>query len=271
MGNPKLVFIDIDGTLLDSSHRIPESAREECRRAQQSGHRLFICSGRAALDIDPPVLALGFDGIVSDGGACAELDGETIIDERMPAESVRRATSFFTAHGMPYAWHCPDGMHATERYLYRLGIWRRLLRHPQMRAAWHTIADHSAPLPPVRKGTFYVPEDGSLTVENVQQELSGYATIIHGSINASSDDNGEILIPGVDKGTALMKVAQRLSVPLPDTIAIGDSDNDLEMIQAAGVGVAMGNGTTSVKSAADMIAPNVDNNGLAAALRQLLR
>ncbi|PJM74942.1 HAD family hydrolase [Bifidobacterium simiarum] len=270
MSISKLVFIDIDGTLLDSSHRIPESAREECHRAQQAGHRLFICSGRAALDIDPPVLELGFDGIVSDGGACAELDGETIIDERMPAESVRMATSFFATRSMPYAWHCPDGMHATERYLYRLGIWRKLLRHPQMRGSWHTITDHSAPLPLVRKGTFYIPEDGSLTVEDVRRELSGYATIIHGSINSSSDDNGEILIPGVDKGTALMKVSQRLGVPLSDTIAIGDSDNDLEMIQTAGIGVAMGNGTAAVKSVADMIAPNVDNNGLAAVLHRLL-
>ncbi|MBW3080378.1 HAD family hydrolase [Bifidobacterium saguinibicoloris] len=270
MRNPTLVFIDIDGTLLDSSHRIPDSAREECRRAQQAGHRLFICSGRAALDIDPPVLALGFDGIVSDGGACAELNGETIIDERMPAESVRAATSFFIAHSMPYAWHCPDGMHATERYLHRLGIWRKLLRHPQMRDSWHTITDHSATLPPVRKGTFYVPENGSLTVEDVRRELADYATIIHGSINASSDDNGEILIPGVDKGTALMKVSQRLGVPLSDTIAIGDSDNDLEMIQTADIGVAMGNGTEAVKSVADMTAPNVDNNGLAAVLHRLL-
>ncbi|MBT1163699.1 HAD family hydrolase [Bifidobacterium felsineum] len=270
MSKPKLVFIDIDGTLLDSSHRIPESAREECHRAQQAGHRLFICSGRAALDIDPPVLELGFDGIVSDGGACAKLDGETIIDERMPADSVRMATSFFTAHSMPYAWHCPDGMHATERYLYRIGIWRKLLRHPQMRGSWHTITDHSVPLPLVRKGTFYIPEDGSLTIEDVQHALAGYATIIHGSIHASSDDNGEILIPGVNKGTALTTIAQRLNVPIADTIAIGDSENDLEMIQAAGIGVAMGNGTAPAKSVADMIAPHVDNNGLAAALHRLL-
>ncbi|KAB7789022.1 HAD-IIB family hydrolase [Bifidobacterium leontopitheci] len=269
MGKPTLVFIDIDGTLLDSSHHIPNSAREECRRAQQSGYRLFICSGRAALDIDPPVLELGFDGIVSDGGACAELDGETILEESMPVESVRKATSFFNAHDMPYAWHCPDGMHATERYRHRLGVHRKLLRYPQMRDSWHTIVD-DRPLPAVRKGTFYIPDGGGLTVEDVGRGLAGYATIIHGSINASSDDNGEILIPGVNKGTALEKVAQRLGVPLADTIAIGDSDNDLEMIQVAGVGVAMGNGTAAVKSVADMVAPDVDDNGLAAALRTLL-
>ncbi|KAB8295686.1 Cof-type HAD-IIB family hydrolase [Bifidobacterium avesanii] len=271
MRKPTLVFIDIDGTLLDSSHRIPDSAREECCRAQRAGHRLFICSGRAALDIDPPVLELGFDGIVSDGGACAELDGETVIDERMPDESVRMATSFFNTHGMPYAWHCPDGMHATVQYLYRSGIGKKLLRYPRMHDGLHAIADPSVPLQAVRKGTFYIPEDGSLTVKDVRRELAGYATIIHGSLNAASNDNGEILIPGVNKGTALVQVAQRLGVPLSDTIAIGDSDNDLEMIQDAGIGVAMGNGTASVKAVADMVAPNVNNDGLAAALRQLLR
>ncbi|NMN00351.1 hydrolase [Bifidobacterium sp. DSM 109958] len=271
MGTTKLVFIDIDGTLLDSSHRIPESARRECRRARQAGHRLFICSGRAALDIDPPVLELGFDGIVSDGGACARLDGETVIDEHMPEESARVATSFFAAHAIPYAWHCPDGMHATERYLRRSGIWKKLLRYPGMRDGLHTIADDAVPLPAIRKGTFYVPDDGSLTVEDIGRALAGYATIIHGSLNASGDDNGEILIPGVNKGTALVQITQRLGVPTSDTIAIGDSENDLEMIQAAGIGVAMGNGTAAVKAAADVIAPDVDHDGLATALRDLLR
>lgn len=270
MGASKLVFIDIDGTLLDSSHHIPESARKECQRAQQAGHRLFICSGRAALDIDPPVLELGLDGVVSDGGACAELDGETIIDEHMPEKSIHAATAFYNAHAMPYAWHCPDGMHATIPFLNRIGVWKKMLQYPEMRNSWHTITNPDEPPTVVRKGTFYIPEDGSLTVEDVQHALAGYATIIHGSIHASSDDNGEILIPGVNKGTALTTIAQLLGVPIADTIAIGDSENDLEMIQAAGIGVAMGNGTAPAKSVADMIAPHVDNNGLAAALHRLL-
>ena len=62
MTNSKLVFIDIDGTLADENHVVPESARIACKQAQANGHKLFICTGRSVPKIERSILDLGFDG-----------------------------------------------------------------------------------------------------------------------------------------------------------------------------------------------------------------
>jgi hypothetical protein len=72
------------------------------------------------------------------------------------------------------------------------------------------------------------------------------------------------------KGTALRRVADRLGVPMSQTMAIGDARNDTEMLQAAAVGVAMGNADDEVKAAADCVAPPVADDGAAEALRRFV-
>ena len=71
--NSKLVFIDIDGTLADENHVVPESARIACKQAQANGHKLFICTGRSVPKIERSILDLGFDGVVSVAGAQANI------------------------------------------------------------------------------------------------------------------------------------------------------------------------------------------------------
>jgi len=66
----------------------------------------------------------------------------------------------------------------------------------------------------------------------------------------------------VSKGHALARLADHLGLPLGETIGIGDNDNDLELVEWAGLGVAMGNASPAVKAAADYIAPPVDEEGV---------
>ena len=73
MTSSKLVFIDIDGTLADENHIVPESAKTACARAQANGHKLFICTGRSVPKIERNILDLGFDGVVSVAGAQANI------------------------------------------------------------------------------------------------------------------------------------------------------------------------------------------------------
>lgn len=76
------------------------------------------------------------------------------------------------------------------------------------------------------------------------------------------------LVPG-SKGGGLRFAAATMGVPLADTVAIGDSDNDLTMIEVAGIGIAMGNGEQCAKDAADWVADAVDASGLAHAFERL--
>jgi hydroxymethylpyrimidine pyrophosphatase-like HAD family hydrolase len=78
----------------------------------------------------------------------------------------------------------------------------------------------------------------------------------------------EATAPGVDKGSALRKLCEILDVDPQRVLAIGDSENDIPMLQAAGFAIAMGNATESLKVVADWIAPSIDEDGAAVALRR---
>jgi Cof subfamily protein (haloacid dehalogenase superfamily) len=80
----------------------------------------------------------------------------------------------------------------------------------------------------------------------------------------------EVILPGISKAGALSWLANYLGVPREETMAIGDGNNDLDMLEWAGLGIAMGNATPEVKAAADWIAPDVEADGVAVALRRFV-
>ena len=74
--------------------------------------------------------------------------------------------------------------------------------------------------------------------------------------------NGELINKAFNKGLAVERLCQHLNVPIQNTIAFGDSMNDLEMLQAAGLGICMANGSADLKKIADEVCPAVDEDGL---------
>ena len=84
-------------------------------------------------------------------------------------------------------------------------------------------------------------------------------------------DNVEVTAAGVDKGTALLALADRLGIPREATLAIGDSDNDAEMLRAVGMPVAMGNADAALKNLAKYITADCDHDGVAQAVYHLFK
>ena len=80
----------------------------------------------------------------------------------------------------------------------------------------------------------------------------------------------EVVDCRVNKGQALARLAAHLHLPLPNVMAIGDDVNDISMLNAAGIGIAMGNSPAPVKSQADYVAPANHQGGFAAAIHHLL-
>ena len=91
MTGSKLVFIDIDGTLADENHIVPESAKTACARAQANGHKLFICTGRSVPKIERNILDLGFDGVVSVAGAQANIGDKLLFQHLVSPEAIDAA------------------------------------------------------------------------------------------------------------------------------------------------------------------------------------
>ena len=97
-------------------------------------------------------------------------------------------------------------------------------------------------------------------------ESNPAVTTVSGGYN-----NLEFTRADVNKGVGLQKMAQLLDIPVTQTMAVGDTENDLAIIRAAGFGVAMGNATAAVKSAADYVTTSNDEDGVATAIAHFLR
>ncbi|MBT1175279.1 HAD family hydrolase [Bifidobacterium sp. LC6] len=277
MTTSKLVFIDIDGTLADENHVVPESAQAACHEAQRNGHKLFICTGRSMPKIERSILDLGFDGVVSVAGAQANVGDTILFQHLVPAAAVDAAMEYFKLHHIEsYQWQGADGMYISEGYRRHLESKGKAFNRGEFAKFWHRIDEVEVPFGStlgetikVSKGSYFTGPNPDVTFEQTKRDLSPWFETVHGSYDKISPNNGELLINGIDKGTAVRNVADALGYTIADTIAIGDSDNDTAMLKAAGTSVAMGNAIHGIEQFCNLQTTDIHDNGLANAFRAL--
>jgi Cof subfamily protein (haloacid dehalogenase superfamily) len=269
----KLIFLDIDGTLF--SHKtfsVPASAVEACRKAKENGHLLFLSSGRS------PVLTEVFrkmdfiSGQVCQDGAYVEAEGKVIFDHPMKegeagylmdlAEITRACV---TIRGVSEYFSDEAGI---ADYHVRFDDNMKRGRDPKtfpaepllFREYYHGQAIYKA------DAFFHENTDRIQFVNGVKDRFNWMGML---SESENSGMGGEITSAGISKATGIRSAAEYYHVPMADTIAFGDSANDTEMLEAAGISVAMGNGAAVAKEAADFVTDDVDEDGIANAFKKL--
>lgn len=269
----KIVFLDIDGTLTEPGSNVPpQSALEVIREARENGHRIFLCSGRN-YDMLSPLLKYGFDGVAASSGGYIVCGNRLIYDCPMTDEQRMKAMEVFRESGVFVTVECADGSYTDERFKQFLAEhgdrkgnsellrWRR-----QIEAELNIQPLSEYRNQPVYKIVFMSP--GMKNLEEPRRRLEEeFAFCIQGE-DACGIVNGELVNRAFDKGRAIRRVCEELGVPITDTIAFGDSMNDLEMIEAAALGICMENGSEALKRAADAVCPAVGDDGLAKAFRK---
>ena len=264
--SPRAVFVDIDGTLCDSRQRVPDSAVRALSRVRERGHRLFVCTGRSVPEIYPRFIDLGFEGVVGGAGGYAAVGDTVLLDERMPAEHVRILTALWEELDAFYVWQGPDQMGPSEGYLDffvpRAGT------HPEdwieyARSITPFIVDIDAGA--FTKVTAYVPPNNA-SMEAVTEALPDGCRAIIGSVGAAGYVPFEILPTRLSKAVGIQAVCEHVGIALSDTVAIGDSNNDVEAVACAAVGISIGGGCEDLVAVADIVAPGVCEDGLAWAL-----
>lgn len=249
---PKALFFDIDGTLWDFKNYIPESTREAIHRLKANGHLVFLCSGRCRAYIqNPALLQLGFDGIVSGCGTMAEYQGERLFYKTIPADLAVHTVETVRKYGfrpiLEGAYHLyldrfEFGQDAYgEKVIREMGD--RLLPINELWGKWEISKLSCATNDADREGCF----------ASLQKD---YDYIIH------NKNVVEMVPKGFHKGTGIQKVCEILNIGLADTFAFGDSVNDLGMFAAAGVSVAMGNGSDEAKKAASYVTSPLLEDGI---------
>ena len=109
----RAIFIDVDGTLLLDGRYIPDSAIEAIHRARANGHLVFLSTGRAMPELLGQILDIGFDGVVSNGGAFATIGDELIVSQVMPQDVVVELESVFAGRGIHWYLQSYDHLFAS--------------------------------------------------------------------------------------------------------------------------------------------------------------
>ena len=264
--SPHAVFVDIDGTLCDSRQRIPESALEALAQVREGGHRLFACTGRSAPEVYPRFWDVGFEGLVGGAGGYAAIGNQVLLDERMPREHVGLLTALWEELDAFYIWQGPDQMGPSEGYLDFFVP--RAGKHPE---DWIEYAQSISPFivdidgGAFTKVTAYVPPDKA-SLERVSAALpEGYRAII-GSVGAAGYVPFEIIPDHLSKAVGMQAVCEHIGIPMSRSVAIGDSNNDVEAVARAAVGISIGGVCDDLVAVADIVAPAVGQGGLAWAL-----
>lgn len=264
--SPRAVFVDVDGTLCDSRQRVPDSAIRALAQARERGHRLFVCTGRSVPEVYPRFVDLGFEGIVGGAGGYAAVGNEVLLDERMPREHVDVLTALWEDLDAFFIWQGPDQMGPSEGYLDFFVP--RAGKHPE---DWIEYAQSISPFiveidgGAFTKVTAYVPPDKA-SLERVSAALpEGYRAII-GSVGAAGYVPFEIIPDHLSKAVGMQAVCEHIGIPMSRSVAIGDSNNDVEAVARAAVGISIGGVCDDLVAVADIVAPAVGQGGLAWAL-----
>lgn len=268
------VFLDVDGTYLDSSRQVPPSAAEAVRAARAKGHQVFLCTGRSTAEIWPSFLEAGFDGVISSGGGHVSYGGEVLLHHTIPAGLLARARTFLDATGLDYIMESNSGLYPSE------GVRRRMAQivHPDLpddeldrlvesdAVILKPLAELTGELPPINK---IVVLGSDVPVDRARAEFGGEFDLIEGTIPPYGRNMFELALPGVHKATAIAALLDHAGISREFSVAFGDGANDLEMIEYVAVGVAMGDGSPEVIALADLVTDSADDDGIAKGFARL--
>ena len=267
----ELIAFDMDGTLLDTRKRVLPSSTAAIDEAVSAGKTVAICSGRC-----PKMVELdqaGFGGvryaICCNGSIIYDLlEHRVLSSESLDHEVVAAAAEalgdedamidVFLGRG----YFCQTS-HIENMPHYSMGIYQDMYR-----ATATQVEDIRATLldPAARYQKFIFHFASPEARSRVRARVATLPVELADSEIASL----EFSHAGVDKGSGLLALADLLGIPREATIAVGDADNDLPMLQSAGLSVAMGNANENARAAADVIVADNDHDGCAEAIHRFL-
>ena len=248
----KAVFCDIDGTLWDFHNQIPESTVTAIRTLRKNGHYAFICSGRSRAYIrHPDLFAVGFDGLVAGCGTHVELDGKRIYEKLIDRELAVHTVETVRSYGFRPILEGPEYIYMDDADFGNDIYGQKLKR--ELGGQLVSIADHY--------GEWEINKLSCATNDSDREGCFAaleehYTYLIHNSSVV------ECVPKGYTKATGMRKMCEALGIDRADTIAVGDSVNDLAMLEYAGVGIAMGNGSAEAKAAADYVTSELQDDGI---------
>ena len=265
--NMKTIFLDIDGTLVADKGTVPDSAKNAIKLAQSNNHKVLLCTGRAMAEIYQPILDIGFDGIVACGGNYVECNGEVLLNRAFNQEELEELYSFFDQHNIDFYAEANSGIYTSKGCIKKLDsitdslhseVHKESINHFKS----HLINDVDLYRNDINKLSFL---GSDYPFDEIEKHFSSKYELFDLVVPLFGKNSGEISIKGTDKVTGIKLVMDYFGCDYEHTIAMGDGNNDISMLNFVNYGVAMGNATDKLKKIADFITDDVNKDGLAKA------
>ena len=256
---PKGILLDVDGTLTNKQRVVSERTKEVLAKISKKGIKTGVATGRSYASLAGYILPLFPPEalhIVASGGQIVSSRGQVVWEKLIPHEKVVFLAKEIEKRGAYFIFGQKDILYASA------SVVPNLLKHPWGIKAdsANTLKDWSTPLISVVSINDGVRNFlGSQKDLNAEEIATGYKPPYF-----------DITAKGVNKGTAAKIWAEKQGILLKDTLAIGDSVNDIELMRVVGASAAMGHAIDEAKKAAQITIGTSEEDGLAEYLEKLL-
>lgn len=272
----KIIFIDVDGTLVDYENHLPKTAVEAIQKARKNGHKVYISTGRSKAEVYQNLWDIGLDGMIGGNGSYVEDHGNVVLHQMITFDQAKRIVDWLHERKLEFYLESNHGLFASEKFEERAEI--------TMKEYAKRKGDENAEKMTVRKiypemifhGNLYRDDLNKVSyVLNSYQDFldakENFPDLLNGTWGGKGEEAlfGDFGVLNITKANAIEHLLEYLGESKEDTIAFGDAKVDIPMLAFCQIGVAMGSGGDEIKEMADFITDDVDNDGLYKAFLKL--
>ena len=271
----KLICVDMDGTLLNSKHKISEISQSTLRKARDMGIHVVISTGRTYVDAAAYSDLIGLNSpiIACTGAIIKEKHDDNVIHKSVIEEELcKHLLKIFEKHNVKPIFNSVHKIYCGDLKL-KIGIEYLKIRgfmNKNVKLDYIKNEEKWVDIFKQEKDNIIKCEiinTNKEKIHNLRKELENVSGI---EITSSSNHNIEITKKGASKGKAIEILANYYNIKKEEIIAIGDSDNDMSAIEFAGMGVAMGNANEKLKKKSNFVTDSNDNDGVAKVIEKLI-
>ena len=265
----KIIFIDVDGTLINYENKLPESAKKAVIQARKNNHLVYLCTGRSKAEMPDYILDIGFDGIICGNGSYVEHNGKVIMHKLISEEDAKEIVDWLHSKNLEFYLESNNGLFASRNF-------KEVGKKPiqQYSANKKETNYQNLEVEDVLHGLIF---DGKLyrddlnkvsfVLNSYQDYLDAKEKFSHLPVGTWGGKGekalfGDIGIANVTKENAIDYLLKYLKRDVKDTFAFGDAIIDISMLEFCNIGVAMNSGQQEIKEIADYVTDDVDKDGL---------
>lgn len=270
----KIVFFDIDGTLVTRNNHIPKSTIQAIEQLQKNGVIPVIATGRSPVLIKELAKKLNINSYIAMNGQYIVYEDEVIYSNPIDMEIVERVVAYAIERRDGILLSTSDEIIANSMislvnrgslYMFLKGLLGLIPEGVKVKM-WNRMMNKAPDREDYEGKEIYMMNINANQKEEIAYK-SAFADVLN--FTRANEMSMDIINKGITKATGVTQMMERLGVSQQNTYAFGDGLNDLEMLQFVGTGIAMANGFDELKEIADMVTDSVFNDGVSKGLQKL--